>query len=808
LGIEIPVSIDKEMSTAYIDYAMSVIVGRALPDVRDGLKPVHRRILYAMAELGLWHNRPYRKSARVVGDVLGKLHPHGDTAVYDALVRMAQPFSLRYPLIDGQGNFGSLDGDPAAAMRYTEVRLTSIAEEMLRDIEKDTVNFVPNFDNSFQEPEVLPTRIPNLLINGSAGIAVGMATNIPPHNLSEVVDGLLYLIDHPDASLEEVMEFIPGPDFPTGATICGRAEIVKAYSTGRGNLRVRSKVEQEVVHKRDALVVKEIPYQVNKANLVEKIHNLMKEGVLSEIAEVRDESDREGLRVVIELRKGEDPDFVLKKLYKYTQLETGFGIILIALDDGEPKLMDLLTILRSFLAHRREVVTRRTQFDLKKAEERLEVLEGLRIALANLDEVITLIKSSDSPASAKEGLINRFGLTPVQAQAILDMRLQRLTGLEREKIEAEYKALVEKIAELKAILEHEHLLWGVIKDELKEVKATYGDARRTAISDEVEEFNPEEMIKDEEVVVTITKKGFVKCTPLALYRSQRKGGRGKKTMEFREEDFIEQMYVASTHDELLFFTNRGKVHAIKVYELPQLSRQAKGKIINQFVRLQEDEKITAVAPLKRRDDEGFLVMVTRRGMVKRVRLSDMRNIRRGGIIAISLKEGDELIGVGVGRGDDRVIIATRFGKSILFPIEDVRPSGRQSQGVIGIRLTPQDEVVSMGMLKGGESILTVTERGYGKITPAERFRLQSRGGKGIIAHNCTAKTGDMVALVVVRGNEEMVVATREGMAIRTSLESVSVVGRASQGVKLIGIPETDSVVGVSIVREDEEEENQ
>jgi len=802
----IPISIEEEMKSAYIDYAMSVIVGRALPDIRDGLKPVHRRILYAMQELGLWHNRPFKKSARVVGEVLGKFHPHGDAAVYDALVRMAQEFTMRYPLVDGQGNFGSLDGDPPAAMRYTEVRLTALAEEFLRDIEKDTVDFVPNFDGSFQEPTVLPALVPNLLVNGTSGIAVGMATNIPPHNLSEVVDALVYMIDHPEATVEELMNFIQGPDFPTGAFICGRDEIIRAYKMGRGSLRLRAKVEVEQLRgKRQALVVKEIPYQLNKASLVERISQLALEGKLEEVQAVRDESDRHGVRIVMELKRDEDPDFVLKKLYLYTPLETGFGLILIALVEGATRLLSLPEMLKAFLDFRREVVTRRTLFALGKARDRAHILEGLKIALDHLDEIIALIRASDTPQEARQGLMGRFALSEKQAQAILDMRLQRLTALERDKIEKEYQEVLALIKELETILGEEAVLWKVIKDELLQIRERYGDERRTGILQEVEVFDPEEFIKEEDMVVTLTHRGLVKRTLLAQYRSQRKGGRGKKALEVKDEDFVEHLYVASTLDYLLFFTNRGKVHLLKVYEIPEGSRQAKGKPINQLLRLDEGEKVTAFAHLMEKDQNGHLMMATRLGVVKKVSLDQFRHVRRGGIIAIHLDEGDELISVKPVDQETPVIIGTRRGGAIVFSSSQVRAMGRAARGVRGIRLASGDVVVGMEVLEG-EHILTVTEKGYGKRTPKGAYRVQARSGQGVTTHRLTDRTGRMVAILAVNSQDELFIATHEGMAIRLKAQEVSVMGRSTQGVKLMDLPAQDVVVGVSLVREREDEE--
>ena len=797
------ISIEEEMKSAYIDYAMSVIVGRALPDIRDGLKPVHRRILYTMGELGLTHNRPFKKSARVVGEVLGKLHPHGDAAVYDALVRMAQDFAMRYPLVDGQGNFGSLDGDPPAAMRYTEVRLTALAEEFLRDIEKDTVDFVPNFDGSFQEPTVLPTRVPNLLVNGTAGIAVGMATNIPPHNLSEVVDALIYMIDHPHATVEELMTFIKGPDFPTGAIICGREEIIRAYQTGRGTLRLRAKVEVENRKgKREALVVKEIPYQLNKASLVERISQLASEGKLKEIQAVRDESDRHGIRIVIELKRNEDPDFVLKKLYRYTPLETSFGVILIALVDGVPRLLTLPSILSAFLNFRKEVVTRRTLYDLGKARDRLHILEGLKIALEHLDEIIKLIRGSSTPQEARQGLMDGFGLSEKQAQAILDMRLQRLTALERGKIDKEYQEVTSLIQELETIIREEPVLWRVVKDELLEIKEKFGDQRKTKISEEVEAFDPEAFIKEEDMVVTLTHKGLVKRTPLSLYQSQRKGGKGKKALKIAKKDFVEQLCIASTLDYLLFFTNKGKVHCLKVYEIPQGPKDAKGKPINQIIRLKEGERITAFAHLKEKDGDGHLMMATKLGVVKKVAQAQFRHVRRGGIIAIKLDAGDELISVKPVNGDTPMILGTKEGMAMVFSSAQVRAMGRTARGVKGIHLAPGDEVVGMEPLTA-ECVLTATQKGYGKRTSISAYRIQARGGKGVIAHRLTKKTGKMVSILPVNPDDEVFIATQEGMAIRLRVKEVPVMGRATQGVRLIDLPNGDTVVGASLVREQE-----
>ncbi len=786
------VSIEEEMKSAYLDYAMSVIIGRALPDARDGLKPVQRRILYAMGELGLYHNKPYKKCARVVGEVLGKYHPHGDAPVYEALVRMAQDFVMRYPLIDGQGNFGSLDGDPPAAMRYTEARLSRIAEEFLRDIDKNTVDFSPNFDGSFMEPTVLPTRVPNLLINGASGIAVGMATSIPPHNLGEVVDACIYLLENRDATVRELMNFIKGPDFPTGGVIVGKDELVKAYETGRGNIKVRGVVELEQKGKKTALVIKEIPYQVNKASLVEKISHLAEEGRLGSVAAIRDESNREGIRVVIELKGGEDPELVKRKLFKYTQLETGFGIILLAIHNMEPRLLNLKEALDIFLEHRQEVVLRRTRFDLDKALEREHILEGLKVALDNLDEVIETIRSSREPAEAKERLMEDFGLTEKQAQAILDMKLQRLTGLERERVESELQEIKLLIKDLQEILTSEERLKYEIKKELLEIKEKYGDSRRTRFQEVVEEYEPIDMIKEEQVLLTVTHKGYIKRVPLKEYAGQRRGGKGKKALEMKGDDFVEHMYVSSTHDTLVIFTNRGRAYGIKVYEVPEASRQARGKPVEHFLKFEEGEKIAAITHVSEKFSGSFLI-VTKKGVIKRTPVKEFANARKVGVIAINLSPDDELVSVALVDGGTHVIIGTKEAKAVLFKVDEVRNTGRNARGVKGVRLREGDEVVGMDVVSAGSYVLTVTEKGYGKKTPVEEFRVTGRGAQGVIAHGISKKTGLLVDIMATSDEEDIMIITKDGMVIRISSKDIPVYSRAASGVKLV---QTESEVAV------------
>ncbi len=796
----LPVAIEEEMKRSYIDYAMSVIVGRALPDVRDGLKPVHRRILYAMYELGLFHNRPYKKSARIVGEVLGKYHPHGDAAVYDALVRMVQDFSLRYPLIDGQGNFGSIDGDAPAAMRYTEARLAEIAEEMLADIDKDTVDFVPNFDDSLQEPSVLPAKLPNLLVNGSSGIAVGMATNIPPHNLCEVCDAIALLIDNPDATLEELMEVIQGPDFPTGAYILGREGIVQAYSTGRGTIRLRGRTHIEEGRRKKRIVITEIPYMVNKAKLIESIADLVRNKKIEGITDIRDESDREGMRVVIELKQNASPEVILNQLYKNTQLETTFGIINLVLVDGEPRVLNLRDTILEFIKHRKEVVTRRTRFELAKAEKRAHILEGLRIALKNIDAVIKLIRGSPSAEKAKEKLMKQFSLTDVQAQAILDMRLQKLAKLEREKIEEEYRQLLKEIEHLRSLLASEKKILQVIKKETLELKKKYGDERRTEIIEDAGEISVEDLIAREEMVVTITQGGYIKRLPVSTYRNQRRGGRGIVGVEAKE-DQVKDIYVASTHDYMLFFSNTGKVYWRKVYEIPTAGRYSRGKALVNLIEEAANERITATLAVSDFSDKRYVFFATKLGKVKKTPLSAFGNPRRGGILAISLAEGDELVEVELTDGKQEILLATRYGKAIRFSEEDVRPMGRAAMGVTGITLRKKDEVVGVEVVKPGTTILAVTENGYGKRTPIEEYPLQKRGGKGVINIIPSVRNGLVVGVLSVADDDEVVLTSARGVVIRLKAKDISVMGRNTQGVRLMKLEEGDRVVALAKVKE-------
>ncbi len=796
----LPVAIEEEMKRSYIDYAMSVIVGRALPDVRDGLKPVHRRILYAMYELGLFHNKPYKKSARIVGEVLGKYHPHGDAAVYDALVRMVQDFSLRYPLIDGQGNFGSIDGDAPAAMRYTEARLAEIAEEMLADIEKDTVDFVPNFDDSLKEPSVLPAKLPNLLVNGSSGIAVGMATNIPPHNLCEVCDAIALLIDNPDASLEELMEVIKGPDFPTGAYILGREGIIRAYTTGRGTIRLRGRTHIEEGKRKKRIIITEIPYMVNKAKLIESIADLVRNKKIEGITDIRDESDREGMRVVIELRQNASPEVILNQLYKNTQLETTFGIINLVLVDGEPRVLNLRDTILEFIRHRKEVVTRRTRFELARAEKRAHILEGLRIALKNIDAIIKLIRGSPSAAEAKEALMKKFSLTETQAQAILDMRLQKLAKLEREKIEEEYRRLLREIEHLRSLLASEKKILQVVKKETLELKRKYGDERRTEIVAEAGEISIEDLIAREEMVVTITQGGYIKRLPVSTYRQQRRGGRGIVGVEAKE-DQVKDIYVASTHDYMLFFSNTGKVYWRKVYEIPTAGRYSRGKAMVNLIEEAANERITATLAVNDFSEERYVFFATKLGKVKKTPLSAFGKPRRGGILAISLAEGDELVEVELTDGRQEILLATRYGKAIRFSEEDVRPMGRTAMGVTGITLRRKDEVVGVEVVKPGTTILAVTENGYGKRTPIEEYPLQRRGGKGVINIIPSVRNGLVVGVLSVVDSDEVVLTSAKGVVIRLKAKEISVMGRNTQGVRLMKLEEGDRVVALAKVRE-------
>ena len=800
--------IGAEMRGSFMEYAMSIIVSRALPDVRDGLKPVHRRVLYAMSELGMAPDKPYKKSARIVGEVIGKYHPHGDAAVYETMVRMAQDFSLRYMLVDGHGNFGSIDGDAPAAMRYTEARLSKIAMEMLRDLNKDTVNFVPNYDGEEQEPEVLPSRFPNLLVNGSSGIAVGMATNIPPHNLGEVIDGLLAMIRNPDITPAELMQFVKGPDFPTGAYILGREGIRQAYLTGRGSITMRAKSEIEEADGKARIIVTELPYQVVKARLIEKIAELVREKRLDGITDLRDESDRNGMRIVIELRRDVNPNVVLNNLYKHTPMQTNFGINMLALVDGEPKILNLKDMLYHYLQHQIQVIRRRTDYDLRKAEARAHILEGLRIALDHIDEIINLIRASRTTEEARDGLIARFSLSTDQAQAILDMRLQRLTGLEREKIEEEYAELLQKIAEYKAILADEGLVLKIIHDELEEIKQKYGDERRTEITSSENEILDEDLISREDVIISITHSGYIKRLPVTTYRSQKRGGKGVIGMETKEDDFVEHLYVSNTHHYLLFFTDKGKVFRLKAYEIPELGRTARGTPIINLIQIEPGETINAVIPIESFDPDLYLFFATKQGIVKKTPLDDYSNIRKVGLIAINLREDDELISVKLTDGTREIIMGTSQGMSIRFPEQEVRPMGRSATGVKGIQLDEGDTVIDMDVVDPEQDVLIVTEKGYGKRTPASEYRTQSRGGKGIKTLHITEKNGSVVSLKMVADDEDLMIMTSAGTLIRTSIAGISTMGRNTQGVKLINIREDDAVATVTRVSRTEESDEE
>jgi DNA gyrase subunit A len=807
------IAIEDEMKSSYLDYAMSVIVGRALPDVRDGLKPVHRRILFGMNEMGLASNRAYRKSAKIVGEIMGNYHPHGDTAIYDTLVRMAQDFNMRYPLVDGQGNYGSMDGDSPAAMRYTEARMTKLAEEMLADIDKETVDFGPNYDESRQEPLVLPTRVPNLLINGAGGIAVGYATNIPTHNLGEIIDGLLLLLEDPEVTVTQLMKKIPGPDFPTAGFIYGMSGIKEAYETGRGLLKLRAKVVAETDERteRERLIVTEIPYQVNKAKLIEKIAELIQDDRIRGVSDLRDESsDREGVRIVIELKRNEIPLVILNNLYKHTQLETTFGVIMLALVNNRPEVLNLKEILRHFLEHRREVVVRRTAFELRKAEERAHILEGLKIAIDNLDAVISLIRRSASPDEARGALMRQFGLTEVQATAILDMRLQRLTQLERAKLVEEYQEVLKQIEYLKSVLASQALVRTIIRDELTEIREAYKDERRTQIVKEEAEISLEDLIAEEEVIVTISHAGYIKRNAVSLYRAQRRGGKGKIGMGIKDEDFVETLFTASTHDTLLVFTDAGKVYWLKVHEIPEAGRAAKGKAIVNLLALSSSEKVTATLPVKEFRDDRYIVMATKKGIIKKTELSAYSNPRQGGIIALGLEKGDKLIGVQVTDGQREILLGTRQGITIRFKEDEVRPMGRTAYGVKGITLEDHNEVIGMETITPDSTtaILTVTEGGYGKRTPVNEYRVQGRGGKGIISVKTTERNGLAVGFLQVRDGDEIMLMAAQGKVLRCKVDDIREIGRNTQGVRILDLDgDDDRVVGVARLAETVERED-
>ena len=805
---KVPVYIEEEMRESFMAYAMSVIISRALPDVRDGLKPVHRRVLYAMYDAGNTSDKAYKKSARLVGDIMGKYHPHGDTAIYDTIVRMAQDFNLRCPLVDGQGNFGSIDGDNPAAMRYTEIRMTPLAEEMLADIEKETVDFIPNYDDSLKEPAVLPSRIPNLLINGSAGIAVGMATNIPPHNLGEIIDALVSLVANPDITIKQLMEHVPGPDFPTGGFIHGTEPIVQAYNDGKGVIQMRGKTFIETVKRtgKEQIIISEIPYMVNKVRLIEQIAGLVQEKKIDGIGDLRDESDREGMRIVIELKRDAVSEIVINQLYKHTALQESFGINMLAIADGKPKLLNLKEALKAFIEHRKEVVTRRTAYDLRKAEERLHILEGYRVALDNLDAVITLIRNSQDPKVAKEGLVANFGLSEIQAQAILDLRLQRLTGLERDKIMEEHRETLELIAKLRAILADEKEIYKIIVDELQEIRKKYGDERRTQIVDRTDEISIEDTIVDEDMAVTISHDGYIKRNPITLYRAQRRGGKGKIGTTTKEEDFVEYLFIASMHSYILFFTTIGKVYWIKVHELPQASRAARGKPIVNLLNLEPGERVSAFLTVREFQEGRYIVFATKNGLIKKTELMAYANPRSSGIRAIGLEERDEVIGVRLTDGQQEIILSTADGQSIRFNEEQVRPTGRGTFGVVGMKLDPGDKVVSMEILTLGFDILTVSEGGFGKRTAMDEYRLQSRGGKGVITMKTTDKTGRVIGVQQVTEDDQLMLVTNSGKIIRLRIKDIRVIGRNTQGVRLIDVEEGERVVSLARLAEKEEED--
>lgn len=801
--------IHNEMKNSYIDYAMSVIVGRALPDVRDGMKPVHRRILYGMSQLGVTPDKPYKKSARIVGEVMGKYHPHGDRSIYDAMVRMAQDFSMRYPLVDGHGNFGSIDGDGAAAQRYTEARMSPFSLQMLRDIDKDTVDFIPNFDGEEKEPVVLPSRYPNLLVNGSNGIAVGMATSIPPHNLGEVIDATVKIIDNPEVSIDELMKIVKGPDFPTGAQILGKSGIRDAYRTGQGKIKVRAICEIEETNRgKSQIIVSEIPYAVNKARLIEKIAELIKLKKIDGISDIRDESSREGMRIVIELKRDANPQITLNQLYKHTQLQDNFSCIMIALVDGQPKLLNLYQILDEYIKFQKEVVTRRTQFDLAKAEARAHILEGLRIALDNIDEIIKIIRSAYN--DAKEKLMERFGLSEIQAQAILDMRLARLQGLEREKIEKEYEELMDRIAYYKAVLSDEGMLMGVIKAELLEIKDKWNDKRRTRLAPDASEFEDEDLIEEEQVAVTLTHLGYIKRVPADTYKAQRRGGKGIMGITTRDNDFVKDLIMTSTHDQLMFFTNTGKAHRMKAFQIPEASRTAKGTPAVNFLSLMQRERITSIIPVKNFEEEKYLVAVTKFGTIKKTAISEYNTNRSSGIIAIKLKDGDQLIDIKQTTGKDNIIIVTRKGKCICFSEDDVRPMGRIAGGVRAIKLEKDDEVVSMSLVQPGQELLVVTENGYGKRTPVKEYKIQVRGGKGLLTYDKSkfSKTGPLIGAMVVDEDDEVLLINSDGIIIRIRAEEVSELGRATQGVKIMKVEDGTRIVAMAKAIREEDAEKQ
>lgn len=798
------VSLEEEMRRSYLDYAMSVIIGRAIPDIKDGLKPVHRRVLYAMYESGTYYNKPHKKSARIVGDVIGKFHPHGDQAAYDTLVRMAQDFSLRYLLVDGQGNFGSVDGDPPAAMRYTEVRLKKLAHELMADIDKETVNFVPNYDESLTMPEVLPAKFPNLLVNGSNGIAVGMATNIPPHNLGEICDGVIHLVEHPNAGLKDILKYVQGPDFPTGGIIYGRQGFLDAYKEGKGIIHLRAKtvIERAAKGEKDKIVVTEIPYQVNKSRLLESIAALVNEKRIEGVADIRDESDREGMRVVVEVKKGELPEIILNNLYKHTQLQVSVGIIMLAIVDKQPKILGIVDMMKYFIAHRKEVILRRTRFDLRKAEERAHILEGLVICLDNLDAVIKLIRASKTVDEARRGLMEKFGLTQIQAQAVLEIQLQRLSQLERLKIQEEYAELKKKIIELRRILKDEKLVFAIIVKELKEVKEEYADERRTEIRDEaVSELRPEDLVKEEDVAIVCTSSGYIKRTSLTSYKFQARGGKGRKGIEMKVEDVVEDLYICSTHSYLLVFTNQGRLYWLKALEVPDVGVSGRGKAIANLVELQPDEKPRSVVAVKEFREDQFVVMLTTDGIIKKTKLSDFRNVRRGGINAINLRPKSDLFSAQLSTGKNAIVIGTKLGRALRFKESDVRPMGRTASGVRGIRLKPKDKVIGMIVAGPDEKfIFTASERGYGKKTAVDQYPLKRRGGQGVLNLRITPKIGSALGMVGIN-EEDLLVITVEGKVIGIPTDKVRPLSRATQGVRIINLDDKDRVCSIAKVRE-------